>query len=117
MLPDSKDFSVVENPLKLADTGIEIFYKIIIDAGATKKDIVCKFAGGSQLYKNKSNAKMFDLGDLNIIKVKEILKSMNIPILAEDLGGNSSRTIDFDVQNKCLTLRKIDQFGIHNIDL
>ena len=36
------------------------------------------------------------IGPRNVEAVKEYLKKYSIPIVAEDTGGNSGRTIEFD---------------------
>lgn len=106
MLPDSANFEKNENPLKFADTGIKDLYQQLIYSGAKKENIVCKIAGGSQVYQNKSNLKMFDIGNMNIKRVKEVLRELRVPVLAEDLGGRCSRTIEFDVINKKFSIKK-----------
>lgn len=117
MLPDSKAFSVVDNPLKFADTGIAALRQGLLMKGASAERIVSKIAGGASVYRDTSGAGLFDVGRLNAERVKTVLKSLSIPILAEDLGGHFSRTIDYDVRNDRLAVKRISQQGIQNIVL
>ena len=117
MLPDSTSFETVDNPLKFADTGIIKLHQGLIMAGARREALVCKIAGGAQVYQNKSNARMFDIGTLNARKVTEILKALKIPVIAQDHGGRFSRTLDFDIANKQLSIKRIFEGGVETIHL
>ena len=56
--------------------------------GSSKSDIQCKIVGGGQMYKDNMN-----IGFDNIQEAKLILKREGISLIAEDVGGNESRSI------------------------
>lgn len=95
MLPDSTKIKNNENLAKFADTGIEELLKQIIAKGANRKNVVAKIAGGAQMFAFKSDNDMLRVGDRNVEATKEKLKQLQIPLLAEDTGKNSGRTIEF----------------------
>lgn len=95
MLPDSTKIKNNENLAKFADTGIEELLKQIVAKGANRKSVVAKIAGGAQMFAFKSDNDMLRVGDRNVEATKEKLKQLQIPLIAEDTGKNSGRTIEF----------------------
>ncbi len=95
MLPDSTKIKNNENLAKFADTGIEELLKQIVAKGANRKNVVAKIAGGAQMFAFKSDNDMLRVGDRNVEATKEKLKQLQIPLIAEDTGKNSGRTIEF----------------------
>ena len=95
MLPDSTKIKNNENIAKFADTGREELLRRVVALGANRKNIVAKIAGGAQMFAFKSDNDMLRVGDRNVEATKGKLKQLNIPLLAEDTGKNSGRTIEF----------------------
>lgn len=93
MLPNSKGFTNQSNPLKFADKAIPSLVDSMIKKGANKKFLKAKIAGGASMFSFGDKSSIADIGSRNGISVKEILSNMSIPILSEDLGGNSGRTM------------------------
>lgn len=109
MLPDSslsrqKEF----NPYKYADTAIPILIKKLITMGANRKDLQAKMAGGAQMFPF-FESDMMRIGDRNIEAAKSLLKDLIIPLVAEDVGGDRGRTIEFNPQTGQLMIRIIRQ--------
>lgn len=59
--------------------------------------IRAKIAGGASLFAATSPG--LKIGELNIAKVEEVLKSMGIPIIGRHLGGDKGRRISFDLES------------------
>ena len=95
MLPDSTKIKNNENRAKFADTGIEDLLQRVIALGAVHKNLIAKIAGGAQMFAFKSDNDMLRVGDRNVEATKAKLKELQIPIIAEDTGKNSGRTIEF----------------------
>lgn len=95
MLPDSTTIRNNENRAKFADTGIQDLYNQVILLGADRRILEAKIAGGAQMFAFSSNNEMMRIGDRNVEAVKEQLKKLNIPIVAEDTGLNYGRTVEF----------------------
>ena len=75
--------------------------------GADRDRMIAKLAGGATMFKHTENSLMGDIGKNNIISVKEILLSLNIPVLSEELGGDYGRTIDFYLETGELKIKTI----------
>lgn len=107
MLPDSTKIKNNENMAKFADTGIDELIKYLIKAGASRASLVSKIAGGAQMFAFNSNNDMLRIGDRNVEAVKEKLKRLRIPILAEDTGLNYGRTIEFNPETAELLIKSV----------
>jgi chemotaxis protein CheD len=96
MLPDSKSVTpgAAMNRMKFADTAIPDMLAKMLSTGAVRARITAKIAGGAQMFQTSSEK--FNIGDRNVVSVKETLKALNIPIIAQDTGLNFGRTVFFD---------------------
>lgn len=107
MLPSSKTIKNNANIAKFADTAIVKLIEDMKAAGANTRRLVSKIAGGSQMFKFTSGNDMMRIGARNAEAVRDILKSNNIPILADDTGGNFGRTIEFFSESGILKIKTI----------
>ncbi len=106
MLPSSERARANQNRAKFADTAIEDMIALMVKMGASPKRITAKIAGGAQMF-NIGNSEVMKIGERNAKAVVEILNKNNIPILAQDTGGNFGRTIIFDTETGELLIRTI----------
>lgn len=109
MLPDStlaknKEF----NTFKYADTAIPILIQELVASGARKFALKAKIAGGAQMFSFSSSNDMLRIGKRNEEAVKKALQSFDVPIVAEDVGGNSGRTIEFIIETGMLKIRTVN---------
>lgn len=107
MLPDSSQFSNINNPLKFADLAIPILIDELIRSGADKSSLKAKIAGGASMFNFSDKNVVMDIGNRNIISVKETLKKFSVPVISEDVGGNKGRTIIFNTLNSNLLVRTV----------
>ncbi|SKC74216.1 chemotaxis protein CheD [Maledivibacter halophilus] len=114
MLPSSKSIKNNKNIYKFADTGIEKLINEMVAIGAVKRRMISKIAGGAQMFSFSSKNDIMKIGERNAIAVKKILKEFNIPIKAEDTGGNYGRTIEFHSLNGKLLVKTIGH-GVREI--
>lgn len=108
MLPRKSEFS--ENMQKYADSAIPLLIKEMEKAGAHTQKLVAKIVGGATMFKLTGNGYMTEIGKNNIKKVKEILVDLNIKIIAEDIGGDYGRTIDFYSKDGKLKVKSRGRF-------
>jgi chemotaxis protein CheD len=106
MLP-SISGSCSENHKKYADTAINVLISEMEKIGADRKKLTAKISGGSSMFKMCTVNMMSEIGRNNVLKVKEILDSLNIKIIAEDTGGDYGRTIDFHTGDGSLKIRSL----------
>ena len=96
MLPDSNKINNNANKLKFADTGIELLLVSLLKEGIKESCLKAKIAGGAQMFNYLLKSSVGNVGENNIIAVKNKLSDLRIPIIAEDVGLNFGRTIVFN---------------------
>lgn len=110
MLPDSNlGRTDTINVAKFADTGVSALVDLLKREGAQTYKLKAKIAGGAQMFKFTSDKDTMRIGPRNVEAVKAQLKKLNIPIVAEDTGGNSGRTIEFNPDTNKLNIRTVNQ--------
>lgn len=110
MLPESslsKAGSI--NIAKYADTAIEELVNRIYKCGCRPSNLKAKIAGGAQMFQFATKNEMMRIGPRNIEAVKKELHRFRISIVAEDVGGNSGRTIEFNPKTRKLSIRTVNQ--------
>lgn len=105
MLPDSKQSRSSENPAKFADTGLPLMLRDVLALGASRSRLVAKMAGGAQMFAFAKATDIMRVGDRNAEAVRDLLKSLNIRLLAEDTGSNYGRTVQIDLETGIYTVK------------
>ena len=115
MLPDSNfGHTDVVNVAKFADTGIKALIDLLKLEGVHAFKLKAKIAGGAQMFKFTSDKDSMRIGPRNVEAVKAELRKNSIPLVAEDTGGNSGRTIEFNPITSKLNIRTVNQ-GVSEI--
>ncbi len=108
MLPESKDLDNVDdyNNTRYGIYAMEVIMNEILKLGGKKSNITAKiFGGGNVLPGLTSN--VLKIADKNINFAKKFLSDENIPIITEDIGGNTPRKVFFfNTENKIM-LKKL----------
>ena len=99
LLPDSTMCPRDKNVMKFADTAIKELINQMLLNGAARHRLIAKIAGGAQLFNHSSSNNLMRIGDRNVESVKMHLKQNNVKIIAEDIGLNYGRTVEFRSDN------------------
>lgn len=83
------------------DTGLPRMIQEMKVLGAMRGSVWVKLAGGAAVMDAQN---FFDIGKRNILAVKRILWKSSLGPLAEDTGGNNSRTVSFSVDEGTVKL-------------
>jgi len=81
------------NAAKYADTGIETLLNAMVDEGATPQRVTAKLAGASAMFDFDSQDT--SIGDRNVTAARATLGRLGVSVVAEDVGGDSGRSIRF----------------------
>jgi len=114
MLPSSEQIKNNSNTAKFADTGIVKLMEDMLKMGAKRSRIVSKIAGGSQMFNFNDTSDIMRIGTRNVAATKETLRMLNIPLIAEDTGGNYGRTIELYSETGILLIKTIG-YGMKQI--
>jgi chemotaxis protein CheD len=107
MLPYSRLFSDVCNPLKFADLAIPMLLEDMNKLGSKKQNVIAKIAGGASMFNFADKKMNMDIGKRNIVAVKQILDSMLIPLIREDVGGNKARTMILNTETGIVAIKTV----------
>ncbi len=94
MLPDSTAISNNSNIAKFADTGINELLVRVMAAGADRRRLVAKIAGGAKMFQLNNASTLGNIGEKNAMAAKQMLRKLNIQLIAEDTGLDYGRTVE-----------------------
>ncbi|MCL2053642.1 MAG: chemotaxis protein CheD [Oscillospiraceae bacterium] len=105
MLPLSTEAAAytADNKYRYADTGIAELITLMERKGASKTRMTAKIAGGAQMF--SSNSAVFNIGERNVIAVRQILAKNGIRIAAQAVGSNYGRTVFFHTDKGTMEVR------------
>lgn len=81
---------------KFGNISIPKMIEQMMEHGSTHKTLEAKVFGGASM--NIGNSDSMMIGEKNILVAREILKEYKIAIVAEDIGGQNGRKIQFDIE-------------------
>lgn len=84
-----------ENPLRFADTCILQMILQMEKLGCNRRRITAKIAGGAKMFEVAGDSSFGNIGQRNVLEVKNTLSKLQIRICAEDTGLNYGRTVYF----------------------
>ncbi len=93
--------------LKYADSAIPTLLSEMIRNRAMRSRIVAKIAGGANMFAGVFKGQNSMIGERNVKITKDTLAKLGIPIVAEDVGGTSGRTIEFTSADGLLRVRSL----------
>ncbi|MBN2852571.1 MAG: chemotaxis protein CheD [Clostridia bacterium] len=103
LLPYSDASKEISNPMKFADTAIEILVRQMVQAGGKQTFLTAKIAGGANMFGWEGET----VGDKNVTSVCNELKRLRIPLLASDVGLNYGRTVSIDATDGSVTIKAL----------
>ncbi|WP_080146624.1 chemotaxis protein CheD [Marinilactibacillus piezotolerans] len=108
MLPESSGFKDTTKWEKFADLAIPKVAELLFKQTGNKK-LIAKIAGGASMFSFSSKPDSIQIGKRNIKAVKDVLYSMNIPVLGEHTGGEMGRTMFVDLETFKVTVRMVNR--------
>lgn len=91
-----------KSPYMFADTGIPMLFREAYQLGAQKPRLQVRVAGGAQIMDERG---VFNIGQRNCLAMRKILWKAGVMVRAEDTGGNSARTMRFELASGRVFLR------------
>ena len=114
MLPSAPCGCAHVNKSKFADTAITELICRMTHAGARQSNLTAKLAGGAYMFNDIYDSGI-NVGLKNIAMCREILRENAIPVVGEDVGGTSGRSIDFCCASSLLQVRTISPKSVRYI--
>ncbi|MFH1092897.1 MAG: chemotaxis protein CheD [Candidatus Omnitrophota bacterium] len=107
MLPEIELVKNKSNRAKFANTAIPDLLEKMEALGADRRFVKAKIMGGAHMFGFSKTNKIFNIGERNIEKTREVLQSLNIRIAAEDVGGSHGRSLYFYLETGDVRVRTI----------
>jgi len=107
MLPESEIAQRPGPEGKYADTAVPALIAQIRRLGGEPARLVCKMAGGAQMFGNGSGGGMLNIGSRNAIAVRAALQIAGLRLKSAQTGGNFGRTLEMRVGSGIVTVRSV----------
>lgn len=113
MLPQPLgDASMLPGSFRFASVAIPELVHQLIEAGAHKKGLQAKIAGGAAMF--RGDTALSSIGGRNVAEVKRQLDLLAVPLVAEDTGESHARTVELHLDTGVLLVRSY-QFGVKKL--
>lgn len=94
------------NKSKFVDSAISMMLQRMAKRGARRELIVAKIFGGARMFDHVVNNRgVLQIGDKNIQAARDEFERLRIPIAGECVGGNTGRSICFDLSSGMVVVR------------
>ncbi len=107
LLPDPIGATAAEHPAKFASTAVPLLLNEMRALGA-KGPFAAKIAGGASLF-GKLLSAGGSMGARNVAAVRAALERARVEVKAEDVGGDTGRTVVLDVASGAVTITSVQR--------
>ena len=97
-----------DNYLKYANVSLKLMFNDLICHGCNTENIIAKVAGGANMFPSIYADDRPTIGKKNIESVLYVLQDeLRVPVVAQDVGGNHGRTLEFNPMDGNLSVRSL----------
>lgn len=108
MLPRQPADSAAE-PGKFADETIRTMLREAVAAGAGYGAVEAWLVGGAEVFPLADLDLPAGTGDRTVAVAREQLETLDVPVVAEAVGGDQGRTVEFDTATGAVRVRRAGQ--------
>lgn len=90
---------------KYGNIAIPMLIEKMLSLGCRKDGLVAKYFGGGHVLENQND--FLNVGERNIILAKDILKTEDIRIASQDVGGTTGRKIVFHTSSGAVLVKRL----------
>ncbi len=95
------------NPAKFPATVMPILLDRMRNVGAVGNRLRAKIVGGASMFGNLIPPGGVNIGERNVIAVRQVLAGAKIPIVAEDTGSDYGRSVYLNVADGAVEVRSL----------
>ncbi|PLY00823.1 MAG: chemotaxis protein CheD [Desulfuromonas sp.] len=106
LLPTPRPGLSVEQPATYVATGIDVLIEELEASGSLRQYLVAKLVGGSQMFEAFSE-RVEAIGGRNITAALEAFRELQIPVVAQETGGNFGRSLEFDLASGEVVIKSL----------
>lgn len=105
LLPSKSLSRIRDKPARSAETAVPLLVEKVLEAGGVRDHLVGRLVGGACMFADLMASGTVHIGERNLAACRLALRSQDIPVVAEAVGGESSRSVWFDIEHGVVTVR------------
>jgi chemotaxis protein CheD len=103
LLPDPRSGRSPGPPAKYASTAVEMLIDLMEGAGANRRRMRAKLAGGASMFEKLLTEGGRQLGARNVEAARSALARAGVPVDSEDIGGTHGRSVHLHIdEGRCI---------------
>ncbi len=114
LLPDPAFSSHRDKNWRFARTATPELVNELVSAGADQKRIRARLVGGACMFQDLMPKNGPHIGERNVVAARSALGRTGIAIVAEEVGGDFGRSVDFDLADGRV---RVSSHGRENVDI
>lgn len=107
VLPSASLSREHDRPARFANTAVPLLLGGMKAEGADVARIVGRLVGGASMFANLLAAGAVSMGERNVLAARSALRGAGLPIVGEEVGGTSGRSVWFDVPRGTALVRSV----------
>ena len=107
LLPNQEMSRDKSNPAKFPSTAVPLVMEEMQRRGASIDRIRAKIVGGASMFGSLMPSGGINIGERNVVAVREVLADVNIPIVAEDTGSDYGRSVFLHLNDGRVEVRSL----------
>jgi chemotaxis protein CheD len=107
LLPSARQMPGANRPAKFVDAAVRMMREDLLARGAQSPRLTAKIFGGANMFQPLLGAAENGIGARNVRSARAVLGALEIPLLAEDVGGDFGRTVEFDPASGLVRVRAV----------
>jgi chemotaxis protein CheD len=107
LLPNETMSRDRSNPAKFPATVMPLILKEMSHMGARVERIQAKIAGGASMFGALLPSGGINIGERNVIAVREVLAGLKVPIVGEDTGSDYGRSVFLHLEDGRFEVRSL----------
>jgi chemotaxis protein CheD len=107
VLPSASLSREHDRPARFANTAVPLLLGSMKVEGADVARIVGRLVGGASMFASLLAAGAVAMGERNILAARAALRGAGLPIVGEEVGGTSGRSVWFDVRRGTALVRSV----------
>lgn len=109
LLPSQSLRRAGDNPGRFPQSALPALISEMLALGAERRRLVARLVGGASMFANLAPTGSVQMGERNVIAVREVLSELAIPIVAEAVGGTQGRSVWFHAGEGRVMVRVVGQ--------
>lgn len=92
---------------KYVDSAIQLLVDELLRQGAVRTNLTARLVGGANMFASCYTPTADGIGTRNLRVARNTLQAIQIPVVAEDVGGSHGRTVEFDLATGNVLVRSV----------